>query len=257
MPDLRQTQAFVLRTVPYGEKDLIVTFYAKTGGRMAALARSARSSKRRFGASLMPLRGLNISYTAKPGRDLVSLTEASVCTDYPGIEASYEKIALASYMTELVRATTRDGEEGPEIWALLDESFAHVSKADDSPAIYQLIVRHFELQLLAHLGAMPAIDSCHRCAKDCSEFDKLRFSREGEGLVCQDCLPHTPRFGVVDQDILAALWYLWNPDGPPPKALTDGTKRSQVKRIIYASLDRLLEDSQLKSRPLLESLIEN
>jgi len=256
MPEIRQTQAFILRTVAYGERDLIVTFYGRDTGRFAALARSARTSSRRFGGSLMPLRALDVNYTLRPGRDLCALNEASVTIDYPGIESSYEKIALASYMTELVRATTWEGESGKEVFDLLQESFAHVASCEPTQAMMQILVRHFELRLLQTVGAMPALDGCHRCGLDLAKMDKFRCSRDGEGLICQACSPQVSRFGILEPDVLDALSYLAHPHGDAPAALTELKKRMQIKRVLESSLNRVLDDSPLKSRALLDSLIE-
>ena len=46
------TQALVLRVTDYGEADRIVTLLTERYGKVSALARGARSSRRRFGAAL-------------------------------------------------------------------------------------------------------------------------------------------------------------------------------------------------------------
>ncbi len=50
-PQLR-TDAIVVRRVAYGEADLIVTLYTRELGKISALARSARRSRKRFGGGL-------------------------------------------------------------------------------------------------------------------------------------------------------------------------------------------------------------
>ena len=49
--DLRalRLQALVLRTLPYGENDLVVHLLARGLGRVPAFARGARKSQKRFG----------------------------------------------------------------------------------------------------------------------------------------------------------------------------------------------------------------
>ena len=51
MPVIR-TEGFVLRSYPLGEADKIVTFFSRDEGKVRAVARSARKSRRRFGSSL-------------------------------------------------------------------------------------------------------------------------------------------------------------------------------------------------------------
>ena len=54
--DLRahKVEALVLRAIPYGEADSVVHLLALGQGRLAAFARGARSSRRRFGGALEP-----------------------------------------------------------------------------------------------------------------------------------------------------------------------------------------------------------
>ena len=46
------SRAVVLRKVVYGEADLVLTLLSRDLGKLSALARGARSSRRRFGAAL-------------------------------------------------------------------------------------------------------------------------------------------------------------------------------------------------------------
>ncbi len=256
MPDIRQTQAYVLRTVAFGERDVIITLYGKDHGRFSALARGARSSSRRFGGSLMPLRELHVDYTVRPGRDLSTLNEATVLRDFPGIETDYDKITIASYVTELVRATTREGMRGEDVYDLLGDVFDHIARSEPSPAMFQILVRHFELRLLQAVGAAPSLDGCYRCGREVEHMDKLRCSRDGEGLVCLGCAPQVSRFGILEPNTLNALAYLADPSGPAPEALTLHVVRQQIRRVLDSSLSRVLDDTPLKSRGLVDSLLE-
>jgi DNA repair protein RecO (recombination protein O) len=69
--------ALLLRRVPYGEADLVVTLFTEPLGRVAAVARSARRSSRRFPA-LEPMHLLRVGLELVPGRELGMLTEASL-----------------------------------------------------------------------------------------------------------------------------------------------------------------------------------
>jgi len=43
-----KTTGFVLRTLSYGESDLIVTFYSHNFGKLKGIAKGAKRSKKRF-----------------------------------------------------------------------------------------------------------------------------------------------------------------------------------------------------------------
>ncbi|MEZ4458847.1 MAG: DNA repair protein RecO [bacterium] len=253
MPESVQTHAFVLRTVAYGDNDVIVTLLGRTTGRISAIARSARANSKRFSGCLEPLRTIDATVSVRPNRDLGSLTNASVLHDYPGLETSYERITVASYVTELVRACTREGADAQDVYDLLASTYVHLATCEMLPEVLQAITHHFELQLLDLNGAAPSLDGCHRCGCVIDAMDKLRCSRNGEGLLCASCLQPQERYGVLDERTLASLRYLVDPQGAVPDGLANDDVMAQVRRVIDSSLERLL-DSEIRSRPMLDSL---
>src|SRR5688572_7441173 len=76
-----ETLALVLRRTPYGESDLVVTLFTQTLGQVAALARAARKSQRRFGGNLEPLHTVAVTLDeAAGGAELFRLNEARIET---------------------------------------------------------------------------------------------------------------------------------------------------------------------------------
>ncbi len=249
------THAFVLRTVAYRDSDVIVTLLGRTTGRVSAIARSARASSKRFSGCLQPLRTIDATVSMHPNRDLGSLTDASVIRDFPGLETSYERITVASYLTELVRACTREGAEAEDIYDLLDSTYTHVATCDMLPEVLLAITHHFELQLLALNGAAPSLDGCQRCGTPVQAFDKLRCSRNGEGLLCGKCILPQERYGVLEPETHAALLYLQTPAGTVPDGLADPKVMSQIRRVIDSSLEQVI-DSEIRSRSMLDTLFD-
>src|SRR5579864_898252 len=47
----RQSEALILRTYPFHEADLLVTFFTRTEGKIRGVAKAAKRSKRRAGAA--------------------------------------------------------------------------------------------------------------------------------------------------------------------------------------------------------------
>lgn len=247
------THAFVLRTVAYGDNDVIVTLLGRNTGRVSAIARAARSSSKRFNGCLQPLRTIDATFTFQPNRDLGQLTDANVVRDYPGLETSFERITIASYVTELVRATTREGAQAEDIYDLLHTTYGHIASCDPEPSVLKAMIHHFELQLLTLSGAAPSMDGCHRCGLDFAAFDKLRCSRTGEGLICRNCMQPQERYGVLDERAHPALVYLLEPNGDVPEGLTHDDVLAQIRRVIDTSLERVI-DSEIRSRTMLDSL---
>ncbi len=252
--DVVETEAFVLRTVDYGDSHVIVTLLTREAGRLGAIARSAKRSRKRFGGTLLPLRAIRATVARRDGRDLGELRDASVARDFPGLESSYEKIMIASYATELVRAYVRDGDDASDTYDLLDGFYRRLGESADDEAVLRIVLHHFELGLLRVAGAAPTLRHCNRCGIGWESMEKLRLGRDGHGLVCSDCVRMGERWGIIDHETLAALHYIEAPQEQAPSSIARDEVAAQIRRIIDASLD-LVIDSDLRSRPMLDTVL--
>jgi DNA repair protein RecO (recombination protein O) len=247
------TDAFVLRTVDYGDSDVIVTLLGRDLGKFAAIARGAKKSKKRFAGSLLPLRVVKVTARFRPQRDLAHLQGAVVQRDYRGLDTSYDKLTVAFYATELTRCALRDHDEANDTFELLDQVYVRLADADEDPAVLRAILHNFELSMMRVHGAAPSLDACHRCGLVVDEMDKVRCGRDGHGIVCGACVRAGERYGVLESDSIEVLRYLEDPTGRPPDAITDAKVAGQVRRVIDASLE-LLVDVELRSRPMLDTV---
>lgn len=248
----RHTPAFILRTVDYGDHHVIVHLLGRDTGRISAIAYGARKSRRRFSGCLEPLRVVDATLTAQKSRDLDRLDELDVTEDFPGLEKRIETITAASYATELVRETWREGEEGAGIFELLRRCYRQLCDCADGLAIARLI-HQFEFQLLSLAGQAPAVERCGRCKKAAQAMDKLRFSRRGEGLICRRCRRKNESVGVVADETLVVLEHLDDPSRPLPD--TDLKPAvAQAGRVVENAIEQLVE-RPLTSRSMLLELI--
>jgi DNA repair protein RecO (recombination protein O) len=167
-----QLVGVVLRTVDYGEADRVVTLLTQERGKVAAFAKGARKSRRRFGGALEPFTLLSAEVKER-GRDLLWLDAVSVRRGFGGIRADLARIACASYACELARELVRDAEPHAELFALVVE---YLERLDAAPA-HPAALRAFELGALAGAGLMPRLDACVRCGTPARE---LFAARAGE-----------------------------------------------------------------------------
>ncbi len=84
---IRTSESFVLRTYPFREADLIVSFFTRDQGKMRGIARRARRPKGPFGSGLERLSHVNVAYYQKENRELVNINSA---------ELIHSQFALAS-----------------------------------------------------------------------------------------------------------------------------------------------------------------
>jgi DNA repair protein RecO (recombination protein O) len=65
---LHKDEAFVLFKKAYGESDKIIRLFTRTSGKVAAIAKGASRSQKRFMNTLEPFNHINIEYFEKYGK---------------------------------------------------------------------------------------------------------------------------------------------------------------------------------------------
>src|SRR5277367_2493526 len=70
----RMSETFVLRTYPFREGDLIVSFLTRDAGKLRGVARRARRPKSPFGAGLERLSHVRMAYYQRENAELANLT---------------------------------------------------------------------------------------------------------------------------------------------------------------------------------------
>jgi len=98
---LRRTEGIVLRTFPFGEADLIVTFLTFDFGLIKVFAKSPRKIKSRFGSSLEPLTCSRVSFWGKEDADLPRLTQSDILHSFQMIRNNLHVFLKVSEIIEL------------------------------------------------------------------------------------------------------------------------------------------------------------
>ena len=177
------TTAVVLRTVAYGESDLVVTLLGPTTGRLSALARGARKSARRFGGGLgMGAEG-RAGLRERPGADLLLLEEFDVVQARLGLAGDMGKTAHAAYALEMCDRLCPPRHAEPAAFEWLREFLLRLEAGRASAER----LRVFELGLLARLGLAPALDRCAICDRSDLGEENTRWHPDQGGVQCASC----------------------------------------------------------------------
>ncbi len=178
---IESTPAFVLRLVAYGEADRIVELFTARRGRLAALARGARRSRRRFGGVLDYFHRLEVR--VRPGRgDLWHLEEAALCRAYPGVLRSLEAHGCAAHVLEVVRMGTREGAPEPDLFDLVGAALDALDRGADPGSLKRV----FQIRALAALGYGLPADACPECGQALAGAGAVFHAGT---LVCRGCAP--------------------------------------------------------------------
>ncbi len=155
-----EDSAIVINTLEYNESDLLVTFFCHNLGRVTAIAKGAKRSKKRFVNKLELFTFLDIDITLKEGRTLAFLNAAELHTSYLNLRKNYPHYVAASLVIELLQLATKEGEAEPELfklslWALHNLNQLHQPY---KATIVLYLIRFFRI-----IGYEPNLQECASC----------------------------------------------------------------------------------------------
>lgn len=178
-----KTTGFILRTLQYGESDLIVTFFSPDYGKLKGIAKGAKRSKKRFANVFEPFSLTDIIFTRK-SRDMLAFIEScDIVQHYDAIRCDMEKTLMASYFIELTDHFSPEGKVNENIFTLLRDFLTLLGRENSSDAI----VRFFEIRLLKMAGFEPAIDRCAVCKTPVTNGNTYYFHAHEGGIQCSAC----------------------------------------------------------------------
>ena len=157
-------EAIVVRVVDYGEADRVATLLLRAQGKVSALARGARRSRKRFGGLELFARG---EATLREGRgELWALEGFHVSRGFPHLALDVARVAQAAYACELTRELLPPHHPEPRAWDLLCLLLERIDAGQAHGALGPAYLRVFELALLDTLGFAPALDRCVVCGDE-------------------------------------------------------------------------------------------
>lgn len=177
-------RAFILRTADYGESDRVVTLLGEDLGKVAAIARGARSSRRRFGGALEPFALLEVALARGRGR-LPRLAESTLLRAHAGLARSLTRVGAAGHLLELVRETLPEGQPEPRVFALIESLLPLIAEADDVAAASLGFAGALRVLALAGLGM--SVSRCNACGTPVPPRRKVFVDPRRGGVVCTRC----------------------------------------------------------------------
>jgi len=94
------SETFVLRTYPFREADLIVSFFTRDLGKMRGVAHRARKPKSAFGSGLERLSHVNMAYYHKENSELGTLNRCELIDSQFALSSDYARGIALDFFTE-------------------------------------------------------------------------------------------------------------------------------------------------------------
>ena len=175
-----ETKAVVIKHIPLGEADRLVTFFSEKFGKVRAIARGVRRYKSKMSGHLDTLNLVVISVGKGKGIDVI--TDVDTLDDHSKIKGDLKNISLATYLSELVESVSMEESPNEE---LFDVFVSTLNKLPDLDK-YAEVLRYFEIKLLEYSGFAPELNNCLECFEPLSPADHY-FSIDSGGLICFTC----------------------------------------------------------------------
>jgi DNA repair protein RecO (recombination protein O) len=238
----------ILRHAPFGEADLLVTFFTKDRGKVRAVARGARRSNSKLVGHLEPLTQVSLSLAqGRGGLDHVS--QAQLIESFAPLKDDLQAITKGFYLAELVDGFGSEASQNQPLYNLALATLNAIGQDPES----DLPLRFFELRLLKVSGLMPELYKCVECRTDLVP-DNHRFSPDVGGVLCLECRPAEAHVRPLSLRALKVLRLLdRSQNAQIPSIELDASLSLEIRSLLKMSIEYWL-DKQIQSNSFLEQL---
>ena len=153
----RVSETYVLRTYPFRESDLIVSFFTRDQGKLRGVARRARKPKSSFGSGLERLSLVNLSYSQKETRELVNLNSCDLLQSQFDLLSDFDASIALDYVAEVSDHLLPPNEPNERFFRLLAAilDFMH----ERAPGAIWAALTYFSLWATRLSGFLPDLAS--------------------------------------------------------------------------------------------------
>ena len=182
------SEAFVLRTYPLKEADLVVSFLTRDQGKLRGVAKRARRPKSPFGSGLERLSQVRMSYFQRENRELVNLDSCDLLVSQFGLLSDYRAGVALDFLAEVTDQLLPPGEVNDKFFRLLIAVLEHMRAAGHGSV--WCAATYFSLWAVRLSGFLPELNVCLNCGSviaDDQSPERAFFIRGRTGLLCGAC----------------------------------------------------------------------
>ena len=174
----KQSEALILRTYPFHEADLLVTLFTRAEGKIRAVAKSAKKSRRRFGGALEPLTHVVAHWQDREKQELARLDSCDIIASPLALEVNYPRAVALSYVAEVLDQLLPDREPGDDVFRL---SLSVIRQL--KPDSIWMPLTYFDLWIVRLIGLLPDLHQCVVCGSTLNG-SQAYFHPLADGLLC-------------------------------------------------------------------------
>lgn len=173
-------KGLVLKTIQRTDSDRLIVLFTAERGKLTVCAKGSRSAKSKILPCIEPFSYSEFMLYEKDG--FFWIKEAVLIENFYAIREDVTKLALASYICDVLDITVYENMEEPELLRLGLNSLYAISTDLRSTKIIKAV---FEMRASMLLGFAPNVERCSKCNK--SKAPEFFFSLHDGEVVCLNC----------------------------------------------------------------------
>lgn len=249
------TEAVVLRGVDFGESDRILHLLLPDFGRVTAIAKGARRSKKRFSGTLDFFQHLRVLIDRRNRGSMARLDGATLLRNYDAIRTDPSRFALGCFLLELLDRLAPEGGARADTQRLFRFALDSLDLLEARPVDGALRVL-LELRALDALGLRPEFSRCVRCSREAPERGGATYFHVADGgVVCRSCSREGEGLLALHQGTLRALQQGLRFELHQLHRLALGVDALAEARLLLGRFERFHVGVELRSRRFLEERV--
>lgn len=246
-PKVYQTEAIVLHAFRLGEADKLLTLYTPYLGKLKAVAKGVCRPRSKLGGHVELLTYSQMMLSRGQNLDVVNQSQA--INSFLPIREDLWRTSCALYAAELTNRFTPENAENRSIFQLLLDTLLWLCQSQRG----ELILRYFELHLLASLGYQPQLDACSNC-NSLLEPTANFFSPAAGGALCPVCGSSQPFTQPLSVNAIKVLRFLQKEPYSSANRLKIAAGLGQELQQLMRSYIRYYLEREVKSGVWLDKL---
>jgi DNA repair protein RecO (recombination protein O) len=217
----------------YSEYDYILDLLTRDLGKITVIAKNAKKSKKRFAGVLELFACMEAVFAvSKTGRGMPLLKETVLTHPFAGIRGDVEKVAYASYWSEMINRWVVQGGIQKDLFPLF---FHALTMLDADQAPNEAVSLLFQIRFMALAGMSPELGCCRVCRKPLDDIpgSRILFDVPMGGLICDACASTVRVSAPAGMSKSAVKQLLWLKEGNLRKAeriqLTPAAKKEGLE----------------------------
>lgn len=196
---IQSTAGVILKLTKLTDTSLIVTWFTRDFGKLKTVAKGARRPKSPFLGKLDLFYLDDLTFIHSRRSELHILKECAVNEAFPKLREDFSTMARASYLCELVDATTEAEHSVPKVFEALEGGLRRMGEWERG-RMGDSALRRFELILFEALGHSPRLTRCAKCSNALA--GEVFFAARAGGAFCGECARGvSPKFKVEAESL--------------------------------------------------------